>query len=269
MCKRNFLMPWVVTTQTFQLESNLGTGKMKGVLMVRRSFLTVCALVVVFSSVSAFAAVYSQVQTFAGIPNINNTFTFNQFDSSLGTLTGIEITLTVNSNGGQIVIDNDSASAASGTFEFGAMGSISSSDVVLLNSMFAAIPGNTGAYHSQAFALAADNGDGIGNLDATGPDGMTYTGHSETNTKSGMVSNMLWSLGAKGFIGTGTYDLLCNVLQWSNLNTSGGVEYSVTPVTASGSVQVKYVYDAIPEPATLVILALGALVPMKKRFKKA
>jgi opacity protein-like surface antigen len=67
----------------------------------KKKFLTVCALVVVFSSVSAFAAVYSQVQTFAGIPNINNTFTFNQFDSSLGTLTGIEITLTVNSNGGQ------------------------------------------------------------------------------------------------------------------------------------------------------------------------
>jgi hypothetical protein len=236
--------------------------------MIRR-VLSICMLVGMLSSVSAFGAVYSQMQSFAGVPNINNTFTFNQFDTSLGTLTAIEITLTINSDGGIYILDNDSASNASGTFEFGAMGSISSTDVVLLNSMFAAVPGNVGAYHSQAFSLAANNGDGIGNIDATGPDGMTYTGSSESNTKTGTVSNMLWSMGAKGFLGTGTYNLLCSVIQWSNLTSSGGVEYSVTPVTASGSGQVKYVYDAIPEPATMIILALGALIPMKKRFRKA
>jgi hypothetical protein len=236
--------------------------------MVRR-VLAVCVLVVVLSSASAFAAVFSQVQSFAGIPNMNNTFAFNQFNTSLGTLTGIQITLTVNSDGGQFVIDNDSASAATGTFEFGAMGSISSTDVILLNSMFASIPGSVGAYHTQTFSLGADNGDGIGNIDSTGPDGMTYAGSSESGSKTGTVSNMLWSVGSKGFIGTGTYNLLCNIMQWSNLTSTGGVEYSVTPVTASGSVQVSYVYDAIPEPATLVILALGALIPMKKRLKKS
>jgi hypothetical protein len=236
--------------------------------MVRR-VIAICVLLVVLSSASAFAAIYSQVQNFAGIPNINNTFTFNQFNTSLGTLTGIQITLTVNSNGGMLVLDNDSASAASGTFEFGAMGNISSTDVILLNSMFASIPGSVGAYHSQTFSLAADNGDGIGNIDSAGPDGMTYTGGSESGSKTGTISNMLWSMGSKGFLGTGTYNLLCNIMQWSNLTSTGGVEYSVTPVTAGGSVKVDYVYNAIPEPATLAILALGLLVPMKKRIKKA
>ncbi len=224
---------------------------------------------VVLSSASAFAAIYSQVQNFSGIPNINNTFTFNQFDTSLGTLTGIQITLTVNSQGGIYVLDNDSASAASGIFEFGAMGSISSTDVILLNSLFASIPGSVGAYQTQTFSLAADNGDGIGNLDSTGPDGMAYVGDSESGSGTGTVSNMLWSAGAKGFLGTGAYNILCNVIQWSNLSSAGGVEYSVTPVTANGSVQVSYIYDAIPEPATLAILALGALIPMKKRTRKA
>lgn len=258
----------VVTALIF-IANHLGTIKNeRGLLMVRR-VITICVLMVVLSSVSAFGAVYSQVQSFAGTPNINNTFTFNQFNTSLGTLTGIQITLTVNSQGGIYVLDNDSDSAATGTFEFGAMGSMSSTDVILLNSMFASIPGNVGAYQTQTFSLAADNGDGIGNLDSTGPDGMAYIGHSESGSGTGTVSNMLWSMGTKGFLGTGTYNILCNIMQWSNLTSTGGVEYSVTPVTASGSVQVSYIYDAIPEPATLVILALGALIPMKKRFRKA
>ena len=68
------------------------------------------------------ATVITQTETFNGTPNLNRTFTFDEFDDLGGTLTlqWIRVTVTLDAVGGQIILDNDGENPASGSFEFGA-----------------------------------------------------------------------------------------------------------------------------------------------------
>ncbi len=233
--------------------------------MVKR-FSLMAVLVLVLSSVSVFGAVYSQIQNFSGIPNLSVPLTFSQFDDHSGSwiLQDVQITLTLNSDGGRLILDNDSFKNASGGFSFGVKGNLYSTDVVLLNNSYAVVPGDVEAVHLQTFNLEPDNGDGLYNIEGSGPDGLVYNGHYETNSKTGTIANTLWTAGAKGFVGTETYNIFCNVIQWLNYSSTGGIEYAVTPVITSGNVRVDYVYSVIPEPATIIILALGAFSSLHK-----
>jgi hypothetical protein len=235
--------------------------------MTKRFLFTfAAALFAIAGLASAAPPPITQTKTFSGIPSMSGPFTFNQFNTGLGTLTSIQVQLNLQTSGGELKLDNDSHQSASGTFEFGAQGTINSTDVSLLNSSFLSIPGTANAYHSGSFSLDPNVGDGPGDYSPLAPDGMLYTGTTENDNKSGYVGSAVWAAGIKGFLGTGTYNINYSITQWLDYGGIGGIEYAVTPVSASGDVTV--VYNYIPEPATIALLTIGALALLKRKNSK-
>jgi hypothetical protein len=230
-----------------------------------KSFLLIFAVALFITAGLASAASITQTKPYGpDTPNMSGSLTFNKFDSSLGTLTSIQVLFALQTTGGQLVLDNDSPSLASGNFQFGAKGTISSSNVSLLNTSFQPIPGQANAYHSGTFSLQPNVGDGSGDYDPTAPDGMLYNGGTETDTKSGYVTSVVWG----GYTGTGTYNIDYSVTQWLDYGSVSGIEVAYSPVIASGDVTVIYNYNAIPEPATMTLLTIGALALLKRKNSK-
>jgi hypothetical protein len=237
-----------------------------------KKFLSIFIVALLITVPSALASTATQTKSFSGIPNMTGSLTFNQSGYYGGTLTlqSIMVSMTLQTTSARLLLDNDSSESASGTFEFGAAGSISSDDVALLDSSFQPIPGQVNAYHSQEFNLAPDNGDGLGNYDSTGPDGLFYDAGVETDSKSGFAGSDVWNAGNTGFLGTGTFDLSYSITQWFNYNGTGGIEYAFSPASVNGDITVSYTYaDPIPEPATISLLTIGALALLKRKRKSS
>jgi hypothetical protein len=216
---------------------------------------------------STAEAVYSTTETesYSGVPNYSTALTFNQFDTQGGArpLVSIEVILNLQVTGGQYVLDNDGVDSAAGNFEFGGKSGITSTDVTLLNSLAQPVTGTASALHTSTFSLGANVGDGLGDYDPTPPDGMEYLGQTENDSKSGFIGPIFYNMGAKGFVGTGQYVITVDANQWSDYGSVGGIEYAVTPVGAGGTVTV--IYNWTPEPATIGLLALGALFGFRRR----
>lgn len=231
-----------------------------------KRFLVFFAAILSVSALQVSAFTIPQTKYFSGTPSMSGSLTFNQFDNYGGTLVlqSIDISLTLQASGGYFKIDNDNTSPVSGTFEFGAKGNISSTDVHLLNASSDNIPGEVGAYHSEAFSLSGNVGDGTGDYDPTGPDGMFYNGGIENSTTSGSIGNAFWSSGNKGFMGIGTYNINFSVIQRAYCSVSG-IEYQSSPPPSTfGFVTVLYTYEPVPEPATIALLSLGIVMLRKK-----
>ena len=209
----------------------------------------------------AIGATITQVETFSGTPDLTRTLTFDEFDDLGGTLTltSIQVSVSLSAIGGQLILDNDGESSASGSFDFGAKGDISSTDVSLLDAGLLPVTSEVQAGHNQAFSLDPNTGDGPSDFDPTAPDGLQYNGGTETDSDSGLISGTVFNQ----YIGTGTYDIDVDVTQWQDFGGVSGIEWAVTPVSASGEVTV--IYNYIPEPATLGLLSLGALALLRRR----
>jgi len=178
-------------------------------------------------------------------------------------LLSVEIKFNLNVNNGTLLLDNDGQAAASGTFEFGAKGTISSSQVPLLNSVYQPVVSELGAFHTGTFNLAGNTGDGddAQNCDPSAPDGMTYAGGLESRSSQGLINPMLISQ----YAGSGSYNINVEVLQWANFGGQGGIAYTVLPLTSNGNVEVNYSYEVVPEPATVGLLLLGGLGMIRRK----
>ena len=222
-----------------------------------------CSIVVAVVLVAgpAMAAQIIQTEAFSGTPDLTRTLTFDEFDDLGGTLTltSIQVSVSLSAIGGQLILDNDGESSASGSFDFGAKGDISSTDVSLLDAGLFPVTSEVQAGHNQAFSLDPNTGDGPSDFDPTAPDGLQYNGGTETDSDSGLISGTVFNQ----YIGTGTYDIDVDVTQWQDFGGLSGIEWAVTPVSASGNVTV--IYNYIPEPATLGLLSLGALALLRRR----
>ncbi|MEN6384409.1 MAG: choice-of-anchor E domain-containing protein [Phycisphaerales bacterium] len=200
---------------------------------------------------------------------------FDQFDSSLGNLNTIKIDVSANISGGQLIYDNDSSGPLSGTFEFGKVCSLTyTQDVSLHNSANQMIfdNGNVFACNSSAFNLAPDDGDGRYNYDSNPPDGSIYYGGNLSFSATDYIGRTYWDKGSKGFIGSGTFDIVYSVNQWINFigNDLGEkIEYYCSPnVEFQGSVTVTYSYDAVPEPCSFSLFLAGMALYLNKMAKR-
>ena len=229
--------------------------------MRKLCIVSICCLLVLAGQAAASHAPITQIKTFKGAPNLDKTLTFNEFDDQSGTLTltSIWVKMYMTVNKGHLVLDNDGEQAASGTWEFGAEGDITSPDVALINGAFQPVIGQLSVFNTDTFSLAANEGDGENDYDPTAPDGMEYSGVFASDNDAGFISDTVFNQ----YIGTGTYDILADINQYQDFGGVSGIEWAVTPVFSTGYVLVRYTYT--PEPATMSLLALGGLALLRRK----
>ncbi len=218
--------------------------------MKKAVLLAVCGL-----TAAAQAGVVTQTQSFSGVPNYDETFTFNMFDTGLGTLTGVDITLQLDISGGFLGVDNDGVGPATVNVEFGASGALISGDVTLFPAPAVVTSNNA------IFNLAADDGDGVG-VQSTGADYDQLSGVFTSNSSMESINALFIS----EYEGTGlTFDILASITQVLDFGGVSGVAGEFGPQTADIVVEVVYYYDAVPTPGTAALLGLGGLVATRRR----
>ncbi len=239
--------------------------------MVRIKYaLLVAVLAVLLAAVPARADIVQTLTFGSFLPPQSPVLTFDQYDGSLGDLTGIIIEISITTTGGLAEVDNESG-ATSATVTFGTQGTLNYfSSTVTLPFELAFIA--TKATVSQTFSLGADDGDGTG-IQSTGADYATLAGGTVTNSSSAAALSSVWSQ----YVGSGTYDIVVDISTYLNVSASGSVSQGSSPPSASGYVTVTYQGvtsggggGETPEPASLVLVcsSLGGLAVWRYRRKR-
>lgn len=212
------------------------------------------------ASLSGFcsAATIIQTQNFSFVPAGTVPLTFNQFDTSLGTLTSITITTNVTKIGGSLFVDNESATPASGNISQSVTINLTSV-VGLVDASFAPIGTGVTATSTYAASVLADDGDGPG-VQTTGPD---YDGTAFGPTSTSQTKNVN-TLAFSGYEGVGTYLINAGGLQGFNTSAIGGAAVAIDPATVSGDVTITYTYT-VPEPSAALLGGLGSLALLRRR----
>ena len=221
-----------------------------------------------FLSVAVFSVFTTQIQAatimqeefFSGTPNFDPVMTFNEFDTSLGTLNSVTVKLTLTITGGDLEVDNDGVAPATVNVSLGADGSLTSSDVAFFPSL------STTTANTATFNLAANDGDGAG-VQNLGPDYAILIGTTNTNMNSDTLTHPLI---LDEYKGTGTFDINGDINTNLDFGGIGGVAGSFNPIGVTGSVKITYDYDSIapvPEPSAyaLVIAGIGLLTLRNRR----
>lgn len=205
------------------------------------------------------ASTIVQSQVFSFVPDGTAALTFNQFDTSFGTLTSITITTNVTKTGGSLFVDNESATPASGNISQSVTINLTSA-VSLVDTAFTPIGTGVAATSSYTASVGADDGDGPG-VQSTGPD---YDGTSFGPTSNSQTKNVF--AGAfGGYQGVGTYVIDAGGVQGFNTSAIGGAAVAIDPATVSGDVTITYTYDAVPEPTSALLGGIGCLALLRRR----
>ena len=194
------------------------------------------------------AGTCTETESFSGVPDLTDAAVFDQFDTSLGTLLSVKVTLEVTSDGGSIQADNDSDLPADLDVNFGAEGIISSGDVGLFSAIVpipTAVIGAVSTSQGATFNLSGNDGDDTTVFNAGGPDWDTFEGTPQTSMDMGLIDASLFP----GYEGTGTFDIDYEVGQVADTTSAGGLFLQIDPVTASGSITVEYTFEPLFNPA--------------------
>lgn len=228
-----------------------------------KTILTLPAILFLTAAVTG-AAVITQTETRPDhVPPGSYALTFDQFDTSLGTLDSIQIILSLSIYDGNMAFDNDSLDPVTGTGAFGVQGALTSTDVTLSNGTINPW-GQVQAVVSHLFNLDGTDGDSTSQFDIGGDDYDSFSGPSSSNPQQVSASDFVASAHFAGYQGTGTFDVDFGTDQIVTL-LSGGVAYSGLPAHSLGSVTVIYNYTPVPEPATASLAGLGALLLLRRR----
>ncbi len=228
----------------------------------------VAAVIVLLLAGVASGATITQSYESAGIPNFQQTLTFDAFDTTLGQLDGVAISLGVRVSSGQVLVDNESSLSAQVSAALEAQALLSSSDV-LLPALAAS------AEFAETISLAGDDGDGPG-VDPTGSDGATLwlVGaegaawvqllNTSGPAHAGQVASFTSNVAGERF----TLDL--QGLSTLTISGTGGVAGAYTPVGLESMVTVTYSYTpAVPEPASAVLMLIsGAVLCGRRRSRQ-
>lgn len=178
-------------------------------------------------------------------------FTVNQFDTSLGTLTRVTFSISLDSWGGYYTVQNTTIPSApvSGFLYQGIDAYITGSRVPdgMDTTLFAG--------QFKAYNLPAN-----GNTDAI--NGPLYADRNQTgpNTQNAAAGN--FGL----YEGTGTYAIDFYSSQGSYHTANGSVEGTFASAFSQGFMTVVYEYTPVPEPSALAMLVIGcAALGLRRR----
>lgn len=206
----------------------------------------------------------------------NTVLTLSKFNTSLGVLTGVNISYYQTLSGVVVQMDNDHTATNTGTAKvLNVINSFSSSlgSTSLLGPSFTAIVDAAAltVNQSQDFSLSATSGDTVGAFNVTGlSDYASWSPGTITRGGSGDVNDLFEGLYAQS--GAGTFTLTSNTSYLTSATFSGpnGYFQGNTP-TANVSASVTYTYTptVIPEPSTYALLggfvALGGTLYLRRR----
>jgi hypothetical protein len=201
--------------------------------------------VIAFAGLAQAATIvqsFSTGQISPGNPSLNE-FTVNAFDTSLGTLTGVTISMSVDTWGGSYMVVDTTvpSSRVLGTAYQGISANLASSQV-------RGIPNTI----SQAGQVSAFNLAAAGDFfSMTGP---TYDNRNTAGNVFSIASGYLGD-----YTGTGTYGLTFYSSQNNRHVADGSVTFEGVSAWSQGFLTVTYEYTPVPEPTSLALLALGCV----------
>jgi hypothetical protein len=213
----------------------------------------------------ASAATIVQTASYSFVPNGSQTLTFNKFNTALGTLTSVTVSVVLNKTGGSFQIDNDSATAGTIDLTHSVTGSLSST-VSLLNTSLVAI-GTSGSLTASSSltgqSIAATTGDSVSTFNSTGlGDNVVFNPENSSDSDTGTIFSFVQAQ----YEGTGTYTTTVNALQTVGVTGVSGLQQAFTVSSVSGDVVVTYNYTAVvPEPASALLGGLGFLAILRRR----
>jgi hypothetical protein len=230
--------------------------------------------------VNAATVTYTDSSTYSVVEFTDHmaALTLPKFDSSLGELTGVSITLSILSDTFVVSADNDNAVSTNVdayTRNTGVSISSSLGSTSLLDNNFVSIVDAATLQWtlSQNLSLGATSGDAIGSYNNTAQgDHATWTSGSISRTTGGGNVNSMFT---NSYVGSGNFSLTVTGNVQSGITSTSGVSSSMTSPTMMAVANVTYSYSPsaspIPEPSAytsvLGICSLVGVVGLRRRSR--
>ncbi len=218
------------------------------------------------------AATIVQTEIFSFVPNDSRALTFERFDTTLGTLTSVTVSVDLTKTGGRFEVDNDSETSGTINLTHAIIGSLSSGDVSLRKSGGGVVSvGQSGSITATSSLLnqsvSATSGDATNAFNATGVSDYVLFEPTNVNVSD---SGTIRAADQSDYeaVGLSTYDIAFGALQSVNATGLSGLQQAFTVASVSGSVTVTYNYTAVtpvPEPTSALLGGLGVLLFFRRR----
>lgn len=218
---------------------------------------TLAVAIIPAMSIASYASTISysgRVPSLVGssyMTGVAGSFDVTQFDSSLGTLTGVELIINGYSSGGTVQYESTSPAAVNVSLNVITQIKVYDNDSSL-------IVITTPTQHTDFSASTYD-----GTTDYAGTSGISYTGGNATDTESETLTS---GSDMSKYIGTGAVTFFFESQMYTSI-TGSSYSSNATNTDFYFTYEVVYTYTAVPEAASLGILSVSALALLARRRK--
>ncbi len=205
----------------------------------------------------------TQTEDFAFVPNGSRELTFAKFDDLGGTriLQSVEIIVGYTKSGGSLAVDNDSEVGGVIDLQHAINANliVLTGGVSLLDLAFDPIGSGLDAISAiHDLGIGPTTGDPTNEFNNTGlEDYFLFTPDPLAVSDSGKINPLLQSTYIAA-LDSGTFSLDFRAIQTTNATGLGGLQQAFVVSDVEGSVTVRYNYEVIPEPSSM-LLGLSAL----------